>query len=212
MPSASAARTLAGESSMNSRSSGGAPDALEQDLVDARLRLDDADVAGDHRDVERAQEVVLLASEGEFVGCEVAQRMDRPAGRFETPQERDVLVDRAAERLDPALMEEPQLVGEFGKGLGPRLDRGGEIRRDVGMGDEIHRQGSREKALHPRFVVERLAVEIARIPAQQNVADVEDDDQGEGLMCAGAERAPRPRRSQPQAYLDVGVYIYNIHG
>ena len=117
-------------------------DALEQDLVDAGLRLDGADVAGDHRDVERVEEVVLLAGDGEFVGCEVAQRMDRPAGRFETSQERDVFVDRPAEGLDPALVEEAQFAGEFGKGLGSRLDRGGEIGRGVGMDDEIHRQRS----------------------------------------------------------------------
>ena len=133
--------------------------------------------------------------------------MDRPAGGFETPQERDVLVDRAAERLDPALMEEPQLGGEFGKGLGPGLDRGGEIRRGVGMGDEIHRQRGGEKALHPRFVVERLAVEIARVPAQQNVADVEDDDQG-GCPHVPALSVPRARPDRKRILTPVLSIIY----
>ena len=54
------------------------------------------------------------------------------------------------------------------------------------MGDEIHRQRGREKALHPLFVVERLAVEIARVPAQQNVANVEDDDH-QGFLATDVE-------------------------
>ena len=35
-----------------------------------------------------------------------------------------------------------------------------------------------QKTLHPRLVVETLAEEIAPVPAQENVADVKDDDQG----------------------------------
>jgi hypothetical protein len=93
------------------------------------------------------------------------------------------------EGLDPPLVEEPQFDGEFGKGLGARLDRGGEVGRGVGMGDEIHRQRGREEALHPRLVVERLAVEVAPIPAQKHIADVEDDDQGSVLKFTGSNAA-----------------------
>ena len=147
----------------------------------------------------------LLSHEREFLRREIAQRMDRPACALQAPQERDIFLDRPAERLDPPLVEQPQFVGEFRKGLRPRLDRFGEIRDDVGMRDEVHGRGGREKVLHPRLVLERLAVEIARIPAQQNVADVKDDDQGEGLLRdIGLRQAcPAPRRSQAAAGQDL---------
>ena len=105
----------------------------------------------------------------------------RPA-RLQTPHERDIFFDRAANRLDPPLVEQPQFVGEFREGLRPRRDRCGEIRDDVGMRDKVHGERGREKVLHPRLVVEHFAEEIARIPAQQNVADVKDDNQGGGLL------------------------------
>ena len=159
--------------------------------------LDGPDVARDHGDVESVQKVVLRAGESELVGREIAERMDRPAGGLQAPQQRDILVDRAVEGLDPPLVEEAQFAGKLGKGLGPRLDRGGEVGRGVGMGDEIHRERGCEKALHPRLVVERLAVEIARIPAQQHVADVEDDDHGSVLKLTGSNAAGRASWNRP---------------
>ena len=102
------------------------------------VRLDGADVSRDHRNVKRVQEVVLRAGEGELVGCEVAERMDRPAGGFQTLEQRDVLARSGRRASRSNARGRAQLAGELGKGLGPRLDRGGEIGRGVGMGDEIH--------------------------------------------------------------------------
>src|ERR1700688_943332 len=50
------------------------------------------------------------------------------------------------------------------------------------MRNEVHRQRSRQEALHPFLVVENFAVEVARIPAHQNVADIKDDDQAGGPL------------------------------
>ena len=75
---------------------------------------------------------MLRAGEGELLGREIAERVDRPAGGLQAPQQRDILLDRAVEGLDPALVEQAQFAGKFGKGLGPRLDRGGEVGRGVG--------------------------------------------------------------------------------
>ena len=176
MPSASAARTLAAELSMNNSSLGWSPDALKQDLVDARVRLDDADMAGNDAVVEFAQEIVIALRQREgFVG-EVAERVDRLAGRAQSAQQRHVLLDRTAERLDPPLVEHPEFLRELGKVFGSRLERAGEIGDDVGMRDKVHAERSRQEALHAFLVVENLAVKIARIPAQQNVTDVKDDN------------------------------------
>ena len=70
MPRASAARTLAGELSMNSSSSGPS-DAFEQDFVDAPLELYRPDVARDHSDVEDVEKFVLRAGESELVGAKL---------------------------------------------------------------------------------------------------------------------------------------------
>ncbi len=96
----------------------------------------------------------------------------------------------------------------------PRCDRCGEIRDDVGMRDKVHGERGREKALHPRVVVEHLAIQIATVPAQQNVADLKDDDQGKGLLrdigLCQACPAPAPIASDG-VDLDINVYIHNIH-
>ena len=80
---------------------------LEQDFVDARVRLHNADMAGDHARVEFTQKVVMRLDKRECLGGEVAERVNRPAGGLETAQKRDVLLDRSADRLDPPLVEEP---------------------------------------------------------------------------------------------------------
>lgn len=136
----------------------------------------------------------MLLHERECLAGEVAERMDGPAGRLETPQKRDILLDRPADRLDPALVEQPQFVGEFRKGRCPRRDRGGKIRGGVGLGDKAHVAGGAEKALHPRFVAEHLPEEVAPVPAQQHVADVEDDDQG-FVLRRGRDSEPGCRSS-----------------
>ncbi len=82
MPSASAARTLGAELSTNSNSLGRRPTRSNKISKMRGIGLHHADMAGDHGGVEFAQEVVLLLDEREFLGREVAQRMDRPAGAF----------------------------------------------------------------------------------------------------------------------------------
>ena len=98
-----------------------------------------------------------------------------------------------------------------------RRDRARETGRDVGMGDEVQVQGGREKAIHPGPVVETLAEQISPIPAQQDVADVKDDDQG-GPPYGGG---PMDRRAggiltmssglPPLGYLENFLY-FNLCG
>ena len=135
-------------------------------------------MARDDAVVEFVQKIVLALCQREgFVG-EIAEREDWLAGRAQPPEQRDIFLDRFAKRLDPALVEHPDFLGEFGKLPGLLGDRGGEILDGVGMRYEVHRERGREKPLHQRLVVEDLGVEVARIPAHKNVADVKDDDQG----------------------------------
>ncbi len=128
MPASSEARTLAIEFVDEKQLAREAHDAREQDFEDARIRLGDAHVARDDARVEFVEEWVSLPREREFLGGEVAQRMNRTAGGLQTPHERDVLLDRPSERLDPPRVEQPQFLGEFGKGGRPLGHRLREIR------------------------------------------------------------------------------------
>ena len=69
----------------------------------------------------------------------------------------------------------------------------------------------REEPFHPSLVVEELAVEIARIPAQQDIADIEYDRRGfrtlkahpqiawKGFIRSAATMLPQDRWPQPKA-------------
>ena len=176
------------------------PDPLEQDFKDAWVRLGCADVAGDHRVVELVEEVEHLAGDRELDGGEVAERVDRAAGGPQTPEQRDILLDRSADGLDPPLVEEMQLMGEFGKGLGALRHRLREVGGNVGEGHEVHRQRGGQEPLHPRLVLHRLAEQVARVPAHEHVADVKDDDQGRGPFGQGYNRCScRPRDAKIHA-------------
>ena len=164
------------------------PYAREQDFVDARIGLGDAHVARDDAGVELVKEGVLRPRKDEFLGGEVAERMNWAVGRAQTPQQRDILVDGTAERFDPARVEKSQRLGELGKGFRALGDGLREIRRDVSVGDEVHAAGGGQKALHLRLVAEHLSEKIAPIPAHENIADVKNDDQGE--CPSGGEGRP----------------------
>src|SRR5580704_19374721 len=103
------------------------PGALEQDFIDPRVRLHQANMTRDDSVVEFAQEIVLALRKREGFMSEIAERVDRLAGRAQSAQQRDILLDRFAKRLDPALMEHAYFLGEFRKALGPSCDRGSEV-------------------------------------------------------------------------------------
>jgi hypothetical protein len=116
------------------------PDLLEQARIDARVGLRRSDMAGDHCCVELVEEVKHLAGDGELDRGEVAQRVDRAAGASQPPEQRDVLLDRSAQGLDPPLVEQMELAREFGKGPRALGDSFRKIRDDVGERNEIHRE------------------------------------------------------------------------
>ena len=107
MPSASEARTLASRVVDEQQFAWSSSDALKQDFIDARVRLDDADMAGDDAVVEFAQEIVVALRERECFAGEIAERIDGLAGRAQSAQQRDILLDRSAKRLNPAFTEHP---------------------------------------------------------------------------------------------------------
>ena len=153
--------------------------------------------------VELVQEVEHLAGERELDRGEVAERVDRAAGGPQAPEQRDILLDRSADGLDPPLVEQMQFAGEFRKGPGALRHRLREVGGDVGEGNEIHRQRGRQEPLHPRFVVHGLAEEVARIPTHEHVADVKDDDH-QRLLAAGQAHM---RRRRPKGKFARGRFL-----
>src|SRR6266478_1162791 len=69
-------------------------EALEQNLVNARLRLDRADLAREHDAAEPAEEIKTLARQGEALGRPVAERVKRRATIAQLLQD----LDRAGDR------------------------------------------------------------------------------------------------------------------
>src|SRR6266699_6393350 len=69
-------------------------EALEQNLVNPRLRLDRADLARDHDAAKPAEEFETLASDHEALGRPVAERVKQRAAIAKLPQD----LDRAGDR------------------------------------------------------------------------------------------------------------------
>jgi hypothetical protein len=115
-----------------------APGALKQDFIDARVRLDEADMTRNDAVVEFAQEIVLALGKHEGFVSEIAERVDRLAGRAQSAQQRDIFLDRFAKRLNPALVEHAYFLGEFRKAFGPRGDRSSEVLGDVRVRNKVH--------------------------------------------------------------------------
>src|SRR6266849_2512300 len=74
-------------------------EAIEQDLVDARLRLDRADLARDHNAVEPAKEIKTLTREGEGLGRPVAERVERHVTIAQLLQDLDRAGDGSGQHL-----------------------------------------------------------------------------------------------------------------
>jgi hypothetical protein len=96
--------------------------------------------------------------------------------RADVAQQFDRARDLAGHHFAPALVEGADRRREVGEA---RAQLGHRVREAApAIAFEVVRRGEdvREEPLHPRLVLaEELAEQEARVPAQQHVADVEDD-------------------------------------
>ena len=92
---------------------------------------------------------------------------------------------------DRVSSQRSSIGADFGGHVGEERDAlrhgGSEGSAPVLLQVPVRRADLRQEPLHPLMVVEDLAVEMAGIPIEQDVADVEDDDAGAG------QHSTRPR-------------------
>jgi len=156
---------------------GRAADALEQHLEDARVGLDQLDLAGDDHALEPVEECVGWADEVELLGRPVAEAEEGETGLAQAVQDLHAAGDGAAYGFREALIISVDQVAvvrvagaQPGDGLGEG-DRVG-ILLVIPFGEADFKQ----EALDGGFIAgEELAVEVARVPVQQDAAKIKDD-------------------------------------
>src|SRR5271155_2697521 len=158
---------------------------LDQQREDARVRLDHLDVARDQNSPEPAEKRKALQRRRIGFGRPVGEPVERDAAIAELGQDLDRAGDRASDHLVEAVaigVDQLGLVGMLG------LQQSGAFgKAAAGVLAAVpfmcaHR---RKKMLHPRLVAgKQLAVEVPRVPVDQNPAEVEYHD-----------AAPRPCHS-----------------
>ena len=75
----------------------------------------------------------------------------------------------------PALVKGPDRRGVIGMALHQEGDRLVPIAAPVLLDVPFAGTDGGQEPLHPGFVVEELAIEMARVPPEQDIADVEHD-------------------------------------
>src|SRR4029077_8373083 len=149
--------------------------AIEKKPEDRRVRLQEPLVPRDDDPLELAQEGKAEKGLVIFLPREIRQRKQPDAFFLQLRQELDAARDFTSDRLVPALVERPNLALPF------RMARD-ELPHGLGEGAAAillqipgRRADIRKEPLHALFVGEELAVEMAGIPVEQDVADVEND-------------------------------------
>ena len=117
---------------------------------------------------------------GPLLGRVVGDRVEGHAGGGELVEDRDAAVDGAGERLVPARVEGADRRGVAGMARGERGDA--LVPGQAGVEREVPVVEAHvvEEGVDRRVVGEKLAEEQPRVPADEDVADVEDHGDGSG--------------------------------
>ena len=155
--------------------------AVQQDAVDRRVGLDDALMRGDDDTVEALQEGEADQALGPFLAREIGDGIDLVAAPLQLLQHGNAVLDHAGHGLVPALVIGPDLAFPFrvaGDEQGDALlPAAAAILLEVpgGGADVLQEPG-------PLLVIgNHLAIDPERVPADQDIADIEDDGGHDGL-------------------------------
>src|SRR6516164_1998377 len=151
--------------------------ARQQDLEDARVGLDDADLTGNHHAAEPAQEIEPLERRRKGLGRKIAEQVERRTALAQLSED----VDRAGDRPRHHLVEAGAVgVDQLGLVGMLELEQAGAFSKAApGVLASVPFMGAdiRQKMLHRRLVSgKQLAVEVPRVPIDQHAADIEDHD------------------------------------
>src|SRR5580704_1320923 len=149
--------------------------AIEEQAKDRRIGFQQPLLPGNDNALELAQEGEAGKGLLIFLARKIGEREKPDAFLLQGREERDAGRDLARDHLLPALVEGPDLALPF------RVARD-ELPHGLGEGAAAillqipgGRADIREKPLHALFVGEEVAVEMAGVPIEEDVADVEND-------------------------------------
>jgi hypothetical protein len=167
--------------------------AREQDLVDAAVGLHHPLRARDDDAIEPREEREAAALAGERLGRPIGERVERHPAATQFLRDRQRVVERAGNHLVEAVtprLDQVPLVRMTRHQRGDRLVEG-----TAGVLPRIPFAGAHlgQEALHRGLVAgKQLAVEVPRIPVEQDAAQVEHHDAGR-RGAGRRRRVVRPR-------------------
>ena len=173
-------------------------EAFKQVPEDARVRLDRADLAGDHGAAEQLQELEPALRQRKSLAGKVAEHEQRHTPPVQRLEDGHAALDRALHHLVEAGAEgvdERPMLGIFPLEQRRRL---GEPAAGVLALVPILGADGRQERLHRRLVAgEELPVEMPRIPIDQHAEIEHDDGAGRGQMSGLQEWAELQRSLRP---------------
>src|SRR5688500_5573021 len=180
------------------------PEAVERQIVNSRIGLEQLDLARDDDVAEAAEKVALALVEGRpEVSREIGDRVERHAPVIERLDDGVDAGHGTGDGLAEAVAPGGDQMGVFGEFLGQLGCRLGVRAAGVERIVPLPQADIVDKA-HPRLVVGDLAdQEAVRVPAVEDVADVEDDGVRGGGASAHAVIASAAKQSR--MLLDCGV-------
>ena len=128
----------------------------------------------DDDSIEAAEEWIVLPGDGKFLAREIGDRVGGNPQAAKLFEDGHRLFDGAIHGLEPALVEGPDEIGLLGEERDAFGDGLGEGLAPVHLQVPFARTDAGEEILAFAIVGNQLAIERARIPADQHIADVED--------------------------------------
>src|SRR5436190_8798383 len=151
--------------------------ARVEQLEDLAVGLQQALITRYHDTIETVEEIETLARLAELVLVPVGDGKDRDVVALEGFEDIDAPMDRAGNRLMPVRVEGADHRMQFRRVLlDEKLDGVGEAPAPVLLDIPGGRADIGEKPLHIFLApFEKAAIEVARVPGDEHIADVKDD-------------------------------------
>ena len=154
---------------------GNEPRPLGQNVENTPMRLDDALIARNHGHLEKLQFRETLPKHRICLARHVGDAVERDAARLQAfhdlPRPRQTPRDHLLKAFAPHV-DQGAMLGKF---LFQRRRIVPEARPPIMRQMPRHGAHGMEEGLHLRLVVENLPVEMARVPAENHIAEIEDD-------------------------------------
>src|SRR5262249_49366286 len=133
------------------------------------------DLARDHDVVEPGEKIEACAGDAEFLRRPVGERVEPPATSLEIGQHGDRIGDRPGQHLLPAMMVGRDQLAMLRVAGDEQRHRLVPAAAGILLLVPFLRAHRGEEILHCASIGEELAVEVARVPVDEDAAEIEDD-------------------------------------